>query len=177
MKEMTLRDGRELTVRPAQPEDAQELIDFLNNVGGESDFLLFGANECAFTPEQERAFIENVNRDTAGKMLVGFAQAEAAGIATLTVPQRSRIAHTGELSIAVRKKFEGQGVGSALIGELLRFARESGLRVVYLGVNAENERAIALYKRFGFEESGRHPQFFHIGGRFVDELLMHLTLT
>ena len=42
---MKLKNGKFIEIRKAKKEDAAELLDYLNLVGGESDNLTFGANE------------------------------------------------------------------------------------------------------------------------------------
>ena len=51
-------------------------------------------------------------------------------------------------------------------------ARSAGFLHLELEVDAENERAISMYKRFGFEEYGRLPGAIRRDGQFFDELLM-----
>ena len=65
-------------------------------------------------------------------------------------------------------------VGSAIMETLIELAKEASLKNVELGVYADNERAIALYKRFGFEEIGRHRGRFCVDGEYYDEILMDL---
>jgi hypothetical protein len=45
MRKIILKNNIEVTVRRATKDDAQNMIDFYNVVGGETDFLSFGANE------------------------------------------------------------------------------------------------------------------------------------
>ena len=54
----TLHDGRECTLRSAEPEDAAALADYLNQVFGESPYLSRGAGEWTQTVEKETAWIE-----------------------------------------------------------------------------------------------------------------------
>jgi RimJ/RimL family protein N-acetyltransferase len=49
------------------------------------------------------------------------------------------------------RRFWGLGLGQRMIDFVLGQARSLGLREVYLHVSQENLRAIALYKRCGFE--------------------------
>lgn len=78
--------------------------------------------------------------------------------------------------MSVRKKYWHIGVGSAIMEALIELAKEASLKNVELGVYADNERAIALYKRFGFEEIGRHRGRMCVDGEYYDEILMDLHL-
>lgn len=44
--ERTLKTGETLILRAPIEEDAKDMIEYLNIVGGESDNLLFGKDEC-----------------------------------------------------------------------------------------------------------------------------------
>ena len=57
-------------------------------------------------------------------------------------------------------------------GELVGTGAES----VELEVRSDNERAIALYKKFGFEKVGRNEKFFKINGEFFAADYMNLYL-
>lgn len=57
---------------------------------------------------------------------------------------------TPELSIAVKPKWRGQGIGFALMTAMLKRLREAGHTTVSLSVT-QNNPAVALYKKCGFE--------------------------
>lgn len=44
MKEVVLKNKVKAIIREAKIEDAQNIISYLNKIGGESDFLTFGKN-------------------------------------------------------------------------------------------------------------------------------------
>jgi ribosomal protein S18 acetylase RimI-like enzyme len=55
--------------------------------------------------------------------------------------------------------YRGQGIGARLVGEALRLLRDRGAREVELSVEAGNDRALTLYRRFGFEVPRRTPVY------------------
>ena len=59
---------------------------------------------------------------------------------------------------------------------LIDFCKKSGAEAVELEVRADNERAIGLYKKFGFEKTGHHERYFKINGEFVAADFMNLYL-
>ncbi|WP_173421019.1 GNAT family N-acetyltransferase [Ensifer adhaerens] len=71
-------------------------------------------------------------------------------------------------SLAVAPPFQRQGLGI----ELLRFvdaqAVEWGVPEVRLYTNARMERNIALYRAYGFQETGRRPNPYRPGWMLVD---------
>ena len=54
--------------------------------------------------------------------------------------------------LGVCRPHRGLGLGKALLAEGMRWVLEQGMDTIYLGVFAENEKALDLYKSFGFEK-------------------------
>jgi len=71
-------------------------------------------------------------------------------------------------SIAVAPQFQGSGFGIRLLGLAEEEARRAGLEEVRLYTNARMERNIALYKSFGYRETGRRPNLKRSGWVLVD---------
>ena len=66
---------------------------------------------------------------------------------------------------------------SALTEAVLAFAKENGFEQLNLEVRSDNARAIALYRKFGFEKVGEFPGFFKVRGEDVPCDWMRLALT
>jgi RimJ/RimL family protein N-acetyltransferase len=150
----------------------------LNIIGGESDNLLFGANEMDFTLEQEEQFIESMNSSTTSALFIGTVDGRIICAGSLSTPYRERISHRGDVAMSVLKEFWRFGVGTYLMHEIIEFAKKSGkLEILHLGVKADNLSAIKLYEKIGFREIGRVPKFFKINGKYYDEILMDFDIT
>ncbi len=111
MREIKIENGQTLIIRKPTVDDAENMIKYLNQVGGESDFLLFGENEFRLTIEQEKKFIESFNNQSHSIMLIGEINGEIISISQISSPTRERIKHTSELAISVLKDYWGYGVG------------------------------------------------------------------
>jgi ribosomal protein S18 acetylase RimI-like enzyme len=83
-------------------------------------------------------------------------------------------AHVVRLTIAVHEGHQGQGIGRALMIELLRWARSNPrVEKVELQVRASNDRALALYRSLGFVEEGRKTKRLKIGpNEYIDDVYM-----
>ncbi|MFC5459031.1 ribosomal protein S18-alanine N-acetyltransferase [Massilia niabensis] len=81
------------------------------------------------------------------------------------------------LDVAVAGERHGTGLGRYLLETLCARARGMGAGSVLLEVRPTNERALAVYKRFGFAEIGRRKGYYpaHEGKR-EDAIVMRHTL-
>jgi ribosomal-protein-alanine N-acetyltransferase len=75
-------------------------------------------------------------------------------------------------TFATHPSFRRQGMGSALLTEALADAKRLGARRAFLEVRASNGIARELYKKFGFEETGRRPRYYRDNAE--DAILMTL---
>lgn len=177
LSEALLNNGKTLVLRKAIKEDAKGIIEYLNAVGGESDNLLFGKDEFPLNTQQEAEYIENMSNDLNSLMLVAIIEDKIVSVSQITSPKRKRIAHNSELVISVRKNYWGIGVGSAVMEQLIKFIKEKNtIKTISLGVRDENNNAIKMYEKFGFERVGIHKNYFNIDGNFYDEILMDLSI-
>lgn len=151
-------NGHEILLRSAAAEDAQMLIDYLRTVCGETRFLMKEADEVNLTIEQEISFIEGHNRAPDGLLIIAFLDGEYAGNCSFdSMGESRRNAHRAGLGIALYQKYTGYGLGRILMDRMIKYAKQLGYEQMELTVVQGNERAIGLYKSFGFEECGRIP--------------------
>jgi len=68
------------------------------------------------------------------------------------------------MNVAVHPDHRRRGHGWRLLEHVLGVARSSGLRQLILEVRPSNEGALAMYRRFGFEEVGVRPHYYASGG-------------
>lgn len=163
-------------IEPARPEDAEALLAYMKQIGGESDNLTFGAEGLPITAEQERVYLQSMLDSEDDTQLI--VRQGGAIIADASMQRfRRRMSHRAEVGISVVKEYWGMGIGSALMEAIISFAREHGIRQLNLEVRSDNERAIRLYEKFGFQKLVTFPAFFRIDGRDVDFDLMNLDLT
>ena len=68
------------------------------------------------------------------------------------------------------------GIGAILTVIAIDYAKEAGYHKICLDVRADNERAVRLYKRFGFAQCGLRREQLFINGEYYDEMMMELML-
>jgi putative acetyltransferase len=90
-----------------------------------------------------------------------------------TFPNRPRRRHVGAIGMSVHDGWQGKGIGTALMRAGLDLADNwLNLTRLELEVYTDNEPAIRLYERFGFEREGTLRQHAFRDGHYVDSYMM-----
>ncbi|KPU26967.1 acetyltransferase [Caloranaerobacter sp. TR13] len=177
MKEYILSNGKKVIIRKAKKEDAEELIKFINVISYESDFLTFEPGELKLTKELEESIIEEYYNSDNKLYLVAEIEGEIIGSLSFKGGSRQRLKHTGEFGISVKKEYWNMGIASQLIKELIEWAKASKIiKKINLKVREDNERAINLYRKFGFIEEGKVSKEFYVNGKYYSTILMGLEI-
>jgi [ribosomal protein S18]-alanine N-acetyltransferase len=124
------------------------------------------ADEVVLPPEVRLYLVAETDADApeAGPVIAGYA-------GMLFVPGGLQ---ADVLTIAVRESHWGQGIGAALLGQLIEAARDRDCAEVFLEVRADNPRAQGLYLRRGFAEIGVRRGYYKPSG--VDAIVMRKEL-
>lgn len=171
--EKLTRDGRALLIREAEAEDAAAVLEYVNRICGETDYLTFGPGEFSLTLEEEVAYLETCRRSEQCLFLLALVEDRVVGVLTFQAGARSRVRHAGEFGVSVLRDYWSIGVGSALLDSLVEWAMDDGaIKKINLRVRADNERAIGLYERKGFMVEGRLSRAILLDGVYYDHLCM-----
>ncbi len=159
-----------LTVRRARTDDLDAMVALFESVAAEGRWI------AAESPI-DRGVRHRRLRDRLDRRESGMFVAEAGGepIGQLVVD----LAGFGvaELGMLVAAGWRGRGVGSALLGAGIAWAREAGAHKVALQVWPHNQAALTLYEKFGFQREGllrRH--YRRRNGELWDAVVMGLRL-
>lgn len=162
----------EFYIRPIKVSDASGINElrrmigvFENNLGIPSERIKRNEDGIASMDENIHAFVA-VSKDTNGNEII-------VGNAGLYVSARHRQRHSAGIGMAVHKDFQGMGIGTALMQTLLDIADNwLMLMRIELTVFTDNERAIALYKKFGFSIEGTMKKAAIKNGTYMDNFMM-----
>ncbi|KXK55526.1 MAG: putative acetyltransferase YhhY [Chlorobi bacterium OLB7] len=177
MGQHTLLNGQVLLIREAVPEDAAAVLEYVNTVSGETDFLGFGGGEFELTEAEEAEVFRRFHDADNQLYLVGLIGETVVAIINFSGGKRKRVRHCGEFGMSVRKAYWGLGIGGAMLDSLVAWADESGVVTkINLRVRADNERAIRLYNRKGFIHEGTLRNDVQIDGAYHHSHIMGLII-
>jgi L-phenylalanine/L-methionine N-acetyltransferase len=164
-----------IRIRPAEPGDAQPLVELAGEVGSEEGAWLLTTDAWRSVAE-ERRYLRAVRRHPDAVVYV----VEDAGriVARLSLARDVHPAsrHVADLGLMVASSHRRRGVGRALLDQAVAWAESVGVGKLELHVFPWNGPAIALYESFGFEREGVRKAHYLRDGVPVDAILMAFLL-
>jgi RimJ/RimL family protein N-acetyltransferase len=168
--------GKQVNLRGLRREDLPRYRGWLENL----DALHF--MESGWRPSNDKE-MEDIYRisteapDHAVFVVTDAATGEPVGVAGLYLIQW--VCHRAEFRILLGDSANlGRGFGTEACRMVVAYGFDMlHLDTIYLGVNAENERAIRSYRKSGFIEEGRRRQLIWRNGRYYDAIMMSILRT
>lgn len=168
----------DVTIRESRPEDAEELLAVTKKIGSETEFLVMDESGMSLTPEQLAVQLAAFQESPNNLSLVALVDGQIVGLGSILAESNRRVSHIGEVGISILKEYWGMGLGSVMMEEMLAWAEETEiLRRIELTVQVRNQRAVELYKRFGFAIEATIPRGARSDdGEFLDTYLMSIMI-
>jgi len=156
----------DLQIRLSTPEDGELLKKSLQSPDVLRYFPMYDIREIEDSVRVWEIFCEK------GASLTAVVDGVDCGIAFLNLQVYKKFAHQCLITIIVDEGYRNRGVGTALLTELCKLAKEKfHLEMLHLEVYATNP-AINLYKRVGFKEFGTQQKFIKENGKYIGKTLM-----
>ncbi len=145
----TTRSGLRLAIRPIQPEDAELFTELFKTLSPTSVYYRFFRHMKSLTPEL-LAMLTQVDYDRhLALVALDLSSPTEKMLGVARVIADPDLSHT-EFSIMVGDPWHGQGVGAALLVNLLKAAKKQGVERVWGTVLRENTQMQRLGKKAGF---------------------------
>lgn len=168
----------DFTICRAVVDDAKEIIDYLNCVGGETGYLSFDKDSFFLSVEEEEELIVKASELGSPIILVARSKVtnEVVAVATANKGQRRKI-NNYYLGVSVKKKFWRRGIGEKMLTEVIAQVKSiPNAKKVVLEVVQENAKAVKLYQKLGFSTVGVLRDDVQVGDKFFDCLIMEKLL-
>ena len=160
-------------IREIKVDDAENFVNLVKQVENESPFMLMEAGERETTALQQRKQLENLKQQNHSTIfvveqddgkLVGYLIAVGGNVRKKN--------HSAYLVIGITEEHRGKGLGKKLFHQLEQWAIVHQISRLELTVVTENESAVSLYKKVGFEIEGLKRNSLIIAQKYYDEYYM-----
>ena len=160
-QQIILKNGSIAVLRNGVEADGSAVFDNFSQTHAETDYLLSYPDETSFDAQQEGQFLAKKAASDNEIEIIALVDGKVAGSAGIdAVGTKDKLRHRAEFGISLLKEYWGLGLGRALTEACIQCAREAGYAQLELSVVADNERAIALYEKFGFQQAGLRPGYY-----------------
>jgi len=169
------KNGINFSIRSVMPEEAEKVIENMKRTSGESLGMLRYPNDSFPTVAAEERYIEAVLDQEGSALLGAYVEGELIGLAGVNCVGigKRKVLHRCEIGLGIAKKYWGQGIGTRFMEALVELAQRAGYEQMELEVFTDNETAMKLYRKYGFETFGTRPNATKLDdGRYQDEHLM-----
>ncbi len=164
---ITERD--KMNIRMIASGEAQRFLELNHRLDRETKFMLLEPGERTTTVDLVQERIEHTLKQDNEAVFVVEVGNTLVGYASVIGGRLNRTKHKASVVTGILQEYAGKGIGGRLFDTLVHWAKESPLQRLELTVMTHNERAIALYKRYGFEIEGTHKHSLMVDGALVDE--------
>ena len=150
MTDVVVRDGSTVCVRQADERDIPVLLEFLQSLSPQSLYYRFHHFPALSEPDI-RALI-GLDRGSATTLV-----AESGGriVALAGYYPREDVPHRAEVAFAVSDAFQGHGIGTRLLEQLAKAARDAGITTFEADVLGVNRQMLEVFRNSGFAETVR----------------------
>lgn len=122
------------------------------------DFIYEIEKEQFVVPWTKQSFIKDLTENFCAIYFVAIYNGEIAGYLGLW-----HVITEGHMTnVAVCKKYEGKGIGNLLIKKMIDTAIEKEMIGLTLEVSTINDKALHLYKKYGFQIEGTRKEYYEV---------------
>ena len=148
-----LRNGEQIEIRALRPQDRDDLMAAVDRTSSDSLYRRFFAVRRHFT-ETEESFYLNVDFVSHVALI---AVANENGQPIIIAGGRYVVGEPGQAEVAftVVDKYQGRGVGAALLRHLARIARQAGLRELVAYVLPDNRAMLKVFEKSGLKYTAK----------------------
>jgi RimJ/RimL family protein N-acetyltransferase len=142
---VALRDGTPVRLRPIRPQDEVALTALYNRLSPETAYQRFFAVMRRLPPDWAH-ILANVDYDRRMAIVAVDAAGVLIGVARYAHDAAS---DSAEIALVVQDAWQGRGLGTILLDELLRYAGEHGITRFRAYILADNHRMLRLVSELG----------------------------
>lgn len=159
-------------IREISIKDVENFINLLSKVYDESEFTIYNPGEYSPTISSASQNLESYITTPSKTIYVAESDEQLVGYAFINTETYERTQHEAVIYIGVKKYYQKNGVGQALINAIEAWSLNHNIRRIEATVVTENIRAVELFKGMGFQIEGELKDKLFINNRYYNEYVM-----
>ena len=178
-KQIPLKDGKTAIFKTPCIEDAEKMLNYIKKACGETDYLARYPEEWnSVSVESEEKWVKNLRESQSALAITCYIDSEIVGNCEINFRGGIKTSHRATVAIAILEEYWNLGIGSAMFAALIAAAKaRPEIEIIELEFVEGNDRAKALYEKFGFRIVGERPNAFKLkDGRLLKEYFMQKDL-
>lgn len=161
----------DILIRERNTEDVDEFCKFLLKLDNEAEYMLVEKGERDISREIILKNTENLIKN-GDKCFIALDGTAIIGYIIAVREKFIRTRHVASAVIGILEEYCSRGIGYSLFQNIIRWAEENNVKRLELTVITENERAVGLYRKLGFEMEGTRRSSTFKDGKYYDEYYM-----
>ncbi|MGX9416262.1 N-acetyltransferase family protein [Vibrio sp. WJH972] len=161
----------EFYVRQVTENDAESISTLLNPIIEEGRYTVL---DTTYTPEEEKEFIRQFPMQGIFSVAIVEDNLNVAGFQNVEpfAAYTRAFGHVGIIGTFVDSQYRGKGLAKLLFIETFKQAKLKGYEKLFAYVRGDNERALNVYLKQGFEIVGVAKKHAKIKGEYIDEVMI-----
>lgn len=172
IRKFNTKDGRNVILRTPKWEDLDDFLELINSLVDEKAEIY--VTEKVSREEEAKWLLEviaHLERDE-DFFLAAEVGKKVVALAEFKIKKGDKEHPVGAIGIIVKKGYRNIGIGTEILKTIFEQATFFGLRKMTINAFATNKRAIHVYKKVGFIETGIIPERHFRQGKLIDEIIM-----
>lgn len=166
------KKGRKIEIREIQEKDYVGLKNLMNSLIRENAYIL---RNTPITEEEQLKKVKRYLEEIRKKERIYLVATHKGKIIGSVNVERKKFKekHVGTLGVFVKKNFRNEGIGKALMKEIIKRSKKIGIKLITLDLFKVNKMAFILYKKLGFKKYGELPKALKHKGKYMSMVLMY----
>ncbi len=160
-KDVTLKDGQTVVIRPSKASDVQGLQDLFYSLPPQDVLTRFFAKISAL-PYKEAQHLCNVDFENEMAFVAVLGERENETIIGSSCYFVDHSENLGEVAYMIRHEWQSQGLGSLLQEAMTAYAKKMGLRGFKADILTENTKMIRLFQKVGTVDMKRDSEAYEM---------------
>ena len=146
-KDVSLKDGRKVTIRPMEKEDGNELLKFFKELKPEDKQNM---RDDVTNPDVVQKWVDNLDYDFVFPLLAVY-EGRIVADATMHRNTHGWSKHVGQIRLTVHQDFQGAGLGYHMAREIFVIAQSMHIDKVLAEMMSTQTGAMSVFEKLGFK--------------------------